>query len=375
MVVMARVLASWWLRTAWVLGAAALLQSQAGAQETLVDGFGSAASNETAAVAASLCDSECFFYPPRCPIYFRADGVMLRRDVHNATDIATLNDTDTLVLSTRDLDMPFKAGPRFLVGHTFGDSPYQVEYSYFWLDNLDVSAAVRDNTANSGGGVGNLFSPFSGFGLTPVTGLDYNNLASIREFSTFQNMELNLRRQLPMPEGRLTTSFLIGARGVGVREQFDYFTRSDLPSVPTTNSVRVRTRNELYGVQIGQLFEFNVDQLWWINTELKGAICNNSAGQNSVYTQSIGGVATTYDGAKSTNGTSFIGDIAVTLVCRPTDHVTARLGYQAIWFTGMAIAAKNLGNEIDILTTGPAQINNRGTVVYHGPHAGLEIAW
>jgi len=333
---------------------------------------------DTAAVnpADSLCDVPCFSAPPRCPLYFQLEAVMLRRDVHGAFDAATLDSTDNLVLSTRDLDMPFNAGPRFLVGHTFDDSPYQIEFSYFWLSDLNESAAVRDHTVNDVGTLGNLFSPFSGFGLDPVEGLDYNYLVSIREFSFMQNMELNLRRQLPMPQERLTTSFLIGARFVGVREQFDYFSQSDAPiGFGATNSVRVRTRNELYGFQIGQLFQFNVDRQWWIDTELKGAICNNAAGQGTEYTQTIAGVPATYTTSQSRNGTSFVGDVALTLVCRPTPHLTTRVGYQATWITGMAIAAKNLNPEVDILIDGPAQLNLRGTVVYHGPHAGIEIAW
>lgn len=345
------------------------------AEEPASDGMEPLAENVRVTPAASLCDDDCFFYPPRCPFYFQADAVMFRRDVHGATDAATLDSTDNLVLSTRDLDMPFNAGPRFLVGHTFEDSAYQVEFSYFWLSDLNESAAVRDNTPNSEGTLGNLFSPFTGFGVTPTPGLDFNNLVSIREFSFMQNMELNLRRQLPMPPGILSTSFFIGARFMGIREQFNYFSQSDAPLPGTTNAVRVRTRNELYGFQIGQLFEFNVDQWWWINTELKGAICNNAAGQQTLYTQAIGGVPAEFTGTRSKDGTSFIGDIAVTLVCRPTAHVTTRLGYQAIWVTGAAIAAKNFNTDVDILANGPAQINLRGNVVYHGPHAGIEIAW
>ena len=202
--------------------------------------------------AASACDDACYFAPPRCPLYFRVDGVMLRRDVHGATDAATLNTVDNLALSTRDFDMPFSAGPRFLVGHTFGESPYQIEFSYFWLSDLNESAAVRDNTLNDEGTLGNLFSPFSGFGRNPVVGLDYNDLVSIREFSFMQNMELNLRRQLPMPQERLTTSFLIGARFVGVRELFGYDSESNSPVGGSANSVRVHARNELYGFQIGR---------------------------------------------------------------------------------------------------------------------------
>ncbi len=347
----------------------------AAAQEPFGQGMEPVTDNVRITPAASACDDDCFFAPPRCPFYFQADAVMLRRDVHGAMDAATLNSTDNVVLSTRDLDMPFSAGPRFLVGHTFGDSVYQVEFSYFWLNDVDEAAAVRDNTPNSQGTQGNLFSPFTGFGATPTVGLDYNNFVSIREFSFMHNMELNLRRQLPMPPGMLSTSFLIGARFMGIRERFSYYSESAAPAPATTNLVRVSTRNELYGFQIGQLFEFNVDRQWWINTELKGAICNNAAGQETLYTQTIGGVATSFTGTRGKDGTSFIGDLAVTLVCRPMPHLTTRIGYQAIWVTGAAIGARNFNPDVNILSNGPAQIDLRGTVVYHGPHAGLELAW
>jgi len=41
----------------------------------------------------------------------------------------------------------------------------------------------------------------------------------------------------------------------------------------------------------------------------------------------------------------------------------------------MAIAARNMNEDAAILAAGPAQLDLRGTVVYHGPHAGLEITW
>jgi hypothetical protein len=331
--------------------------------------------------AASLCDVECFPSPPRCPLYFQVDGVALRRDVHRATDAATLNGADNLVLSTRDLDKPFQAGPRFLVGHTFDDSLYQVEFSYFWLNDWDDSAGVRNSDDNAYTLPGNLFSPFSNFGRdTPIFGFDYNDDVRIHEFSFMQNMELNLVRLLPMPPGRLTASFILGARHMMIRERFDYFSHTNTvdPGVAgdVSNSINTRTRNELYGAQIGGRFEYYVEQKWWINTEIKGAICNNSAGQATDFTQTINGVPSDpFSFSRGQNGTSFIGDLAVTLICRPTPWLTARVGYQAIWVGGLAIAAKNFEPNVDILEFGPAQIHHRGNVVYHGPHAGLEITW
>jgi hypothetical protein len=331
--------------------------------------------------AVSLCDPDVILSVPRCPFYFRIEGLALRRDVHGETNFATINDPDTLMLSTRDLDMPFKAGPRILIGHTFNDSVYQVEFSYFALTNWDDAAAVRDATLNTYGLPGNLFSPFSDFGRnTPIFGFDYNDEVSIHEFSYMQNAELNLIRLLPMPAERLTAAFIIGARHMMIRERFDYFSHTNTvdPGVAgdESNTINVRTRNELYGAQIGGRFEFYCEQKWWINTELKGAICNNSAGQATDFTQTINGVTSgPFSFSRGQNATSFIGDIAVTAVCRPTPWLTARVGYQAIWVTGVAVAAKNFNPNPGILQFGPAQINHSGQVVYHGPHAGLEFTW
>lgn len=287
--------------------------------------------------AVSLCDVDCILSVPRCPFYCRIEGLALRRDVHRATDFATVNDADTLMLSTRDLDKPFKAGPSILLGHTFNDSVYQVEFSYFTLTNWDDAAAVRDATINTYGLPGNLFSPFSDFSRnTPVFGFDYNDEVSIHEFSYMQNGELNLVRLLPMPPERLTAAFIIGARHMMIRERFDYFSHTitvDDTGVPgdISNTVNVRTRNELWGAQIGGRFEFYCEQKWWINTELKGAICNNSAGQTTGFTQTIDQVPSgPFTFARGQNATSFIGDIAVTAICRPTPWLTARVGYQAI---------------------------------------------
>jgi len=43
--------------------------------------------------------------------------------------------------------------------------------------------------------------------------------------------------------------------------------------------------------------------------------------------------------------------------------------------TGVAVAANNFEPDAGILQFGPAQINHRGQVVYHGPYAGLEFRW
>jgi len=302
--------------------------------------------------------------PPRMPWYVRADAVVFTRDANGDVDIASLEIPGNVVLSTRRLDFPFQLGPRILIGRTINEC-YQVEGSYFDLAQWDDAAVVRNSD-------GLLFSPFVDFGGLPSTDFDDNNLISIRSTSYLRNAEINLRRALPMPPGRAAASFLIGMRYMGISEGFEYLSES----AAATNFVRVDTGNELFGAQIGALMEFYKEDCWWINFEIKGAICQNSANQHTTFTHTLAGQASQdFAGAVSKNGTAFVGDLALTVLYRCGEHLAARFGYQAIWVDRLALAADNFSTDVGILIDGPAQLRRDATVVYHGPFAGLELAW
>jgi hypothetical protein len=46
-----------------------------------------------------------------------------------------------------------------------------------------------------------------------------------------------------------------------------------------------------------------------------------------------------------------------------------------MWITGLALASQNLPTDINLLALGPAQVQQCGDVVYHGPHVGFVLAW
>jgi len=297
--------------------------------------------------------------------------------VYGSAGAAALGASGPIVLSTHDLDMPFKAGARFLAGHTFGDSPFQVEFSYFAVESWDSSAEVRDTSSNALGGQGNLFSPFTDFGNPAVDGVDYNNLVSIRETSTLEGGELNLLRELPVPPGRLTAALLIGARQLTIREQFNYSSQAAVPlPLGASNWVITRTRNELWGAQIGGLFRCYIEDRWWLDLSIKGAIFNNAALQQSWY-QNIDSGGATHDYYHERSGctTAYLGDLALTLVYRWSPWLTTRIGYQSMWVEGLALASENFHPPLSILTLGPGQLVNTGKTVYHGIHAGVEFTW
>jgi hypothetical protein len=321
-------------------------------------------------------EDEYFLVPPRLKWYFAADGGGLRRDPTHNFDFASLNTPQNTVLSTRDFNYDFAAAGRFLIGYTINEC-FQIEGVYIGSVAAENSAAVRNTSGNALGGVGNLFSPFSGFGSPAIPGLDYNTLAEIRYKSSFQSGELNIRRKVPMPAERMAVSILFGVRYAGLPEEFDYHTQSLVP-LPggSSNSVHVSTDNQMVGPQIGALFEMYIENRWWINFEMKAALLNNRSQQTTTYVNvdSLGN-SHTFLGNVSEDHTAFLGDLALTFAYRWSPKITTRIGYQAMFLENMALAPNNFQPNVAILTSGPPQLHHGAGTIYHGPFAGIVYGW
>ncbi|MFH1268578.1 MAG: BBP7 family outer membrane beta-barrel protein, partial [Planctomycetota bacterium] len=223
-----------------------------------------------------------------------------------------------------------------------------------------------------------LFSPFSGFGDPAIEDLDYNNLAEIRCTSSLSNIEWNLRRWLPMPYEPLQVSILVGGRYMDIGETFFYSTASEVPDDPTTNTVSTATENTMLGVQIGALFDFHVEPAWRIDCEIKGAAFNNAASQDTVYVHAGdpgSPYAGTHTGRREEQTSAFALDLRLSATLQVTECLAVHGGYNALWVDGLVLASDNLSQDIDILTSGPATLVDKGKTVYHGPHLGLSWIW
>ena len=75
--------------------------------------------------------------------------------------------------------------------------------------------------------------------------------------------------------------------------------------------------------------------------------------------------------------TTMYADIKVMIEWRPTSAITAQIGYQAMWIDQLALAARNFSYDVPTLTDAAAEppINSRGTLIYQGPFAGLQLNW
>ena len=104
-------------------------------------------------------------------------------------------------------------------------------------------------------------------------------------------------------------------------------------------------------MQIGTLDQFVVHNRAWIDIEIKGAILMNDAERswdNAVFA--------------SEDGTSFLGDLSLQFNFQFAPSWTIRAGYNAMWLTGVALAAENHN---------ALCVDHDGDVVYHGPNIGL----
>ncbi len=315
---------------------------------------------------------------PEARWYFGADLIALRRDATEDQLFATQGILGPPALSTDNLDFAYQAGYRLKLGRLLGER-WAIEASYFDLNDWSELAVARDSTLNVNGFAGDLYSPFSDFGASPIADpvVDPNHLVTLRYQSSLDNVELNLRHRLRMPPSRLAVSVLYGFRHNAVRERFGYFTEAIVAGpAAATNDVNVRADNELWGFQIGSLVDLCLEEEHHLEFEIKGAVAHDQALQETVYTHDdgIGGIQTFY-GRRDEQRTSFVGEMRLTLVYQFGPHLSAQVGYQAIAITNIALASRNLQTDIDILRFGPPVLNHGGSVIYHGPLAGLVFVW
>jgi hypothetical protein len=283
------------------------------------------------------------------------------------------------VLGTNDFDNSFEPGFRVTLGRALGDW-YRIEGSYFGMHDWSDQAQVRYREPVDGGVEGNMLSPLSNFGnpggpsgLYTLTedefnaqrGLDFNVNADIRFRSRLDNAELNLRRRVRMAidrQVRAETSCLVGLRYMDIGELFEY--------EDSNHDVSVNTGNSMFGIQIGALSQFLVVDRGWIDFEIKGVMFFNDASnriESSV--QSFPALTTAEE-----HHTAFMGDLSLMFNYQIAPAWTFRLGYNAMWLSGVALASENFLVDVNTLVSGPGALDANGRVVYHGPTIGMVLA-
>ena len=133
----------------------------------------------------------------------------------------------------------------------------------------------------------------------------------------------------------------------------------------------VNTKNYLYGVQLGGVFEVNPSSRWSWTVMVKGAAFLNDA-RSDVFLGDFNNTLVLRDFDKKRWQASFLIEGLGSLTYQLFHHVNIHVGYQAYQVTGLALASKQ--TEKSSATT-QRHINVKGDIVVDGFFAGLTFSF
>jgi hypothetical protein len=331
--------------------------------------------------------------PPPSWLWVQADLAPLFRDTAQDVSYQRVGAPGPVVLGTQTIDLEFQGGLRFLVGGRINDI-YSIETSFTGFQHWEDSDAIRDFSVNNFGGQGNLFSPFANFGdplldldglPIGILGLDFNNFAQVAIDTSYDSVESNFMVEMPRIRN-LDSAVSLGVRYVEIDEAFAYQSASFVPAGGATVGIRNNVDNEMIGVQLGYRARFLIEPRAWLDFDVRGALYQNRVEHVLQYRQTQAGVQVgAFDGADADEQTSYGGDLSLVMHYLVTPNVTVRLGYQAMLFDSVALAAENMvpaGVQVaapaggpNTLVYPPLEIDHTGEVVYHGPVVGVMGMW
>ena len=241
-----------------------------------------------------------------------------------------------------------------------------LEFGYHGLGNWATSKSVESN--------GNLYSVLSNFGTTPFGGFgetDQANLHRLAYSTSFDSVELSLRRRWTGPNCRYQGSFLMGARYIYLLEDFLYHTSSNNGSMDFAAS----TVNSMPGLQVGGDLWIAVAPGLSVGIDGKFGVLYNGTEAKNVYTATsipAPGLVTDDDDGRA----AFMLDAKLLATWKLNENLTFRAGYQWLYLDGVALAAEQFNpNPPFVSPQPPLTVYNSGDVLYQGFTASFEWMW
>ena len=295
-----------------------------------------AANNPAEFVMRNRLDSGCCWTAS-------AEAMIMSRSGGKSSDILVDPVSGAELVNSNGFSFPWAAGERVGIVAEDAICCCDVEASYFGMDEWSTSQSVvaSDNGAEL------LFFNNPGLATFVLPG----QVVNFSYISRLHSAEINLRH--PVWE-RL--SVLMGFRYLDLHEDL----KSTIDGAPVLD---VNVDNHLYGGQIG----LNVAFINCCNCSIEGVVKAGVYGNSSDLAMSIPDLNL----GLLTSHTAVQGEVGLTAIFQLTDHLSARLGYQAMWLDGIAIASDQVEN-VDPSNPKPYM---GGTLFYHGATAGFEYAF
>jgi hypothetical protein len=316
--------------------------------------------------------------------YVEGEGLLWRRNTtRRAVGFVDVNnnlvyDQADLTIETRMLHFDFEPGVRITVGCPV-DGGWGVDASFMALSRSSNSQTINATTTT--GLTGNIFSLFQFETPTPIIGtfvfpFDFATSYRLDASSHLFGGEINAHCSTPCSVGMVTVlagfryihfkdNFLLtanGANGNDVEVQF-----------PVTGTYDVHATNNLFGAQVGAIFDANLAEGLRLGLSTKFGMFDNFArqGQEISNITIAGGAPFGIAGTAEVDRFAAVLEFGVFLHWWATPNIGVNIGYQGMFITDVALAPKQLSFNLD-----PAAhniIDTSGEVFYHGVSAGIEI--
>jgi hypothetical protein len=271
-----------------------------------------------------------------------ADALIMTRSGGKTSSLLLNAGTGGELFNAKDFIFPWSVGPRVSVVAEDILCGCDVEASYFGMDGWSAEKSVIAPAAGA---------QFMVFGQSAAT-IPAGSSINYYYVSRLHNAEINVRHQIWE-----CLDFLMGFRYVELHEVL-------ASTVNTTDYLNDNVDNHLYGGQIGMNAQFVCTDRISIEGVLKAGVF----GENSDITMQVLNRSLL---SGQVDHTAALGEVGLIGIFQITDRLSARLGYQAMWLDGIAIA----GDQVENLNPSNPKPYMGGTLFYHGAMAGFEFVF
>lgn len=289
---------------------------------------------------------------------------MRRSEIHNHTLVKNSDKPHnpchpcegTEVMDNKDLVNEMGFEPGFRVGGIYTESPQMsIEANFLYLQPWHGEKTVKGNQS--------LKFPFSHNDYTH----DYIQASEARGCYEmhFWDLELNYWRHFtPRYVDYFSLSGIAGLRYFHWNEEF----KLAMTRPKDTSDYKIDTKNDLFGAQLGLNFQMNpMRWLSWEFTAKVGGMANRAKQKTLLRDYNNTLQLRNFERQKWEVGV--FADVAALVGFQFKKHLNLHLGYQVLFFSGLALAPEQINKSGDPDVKKEVHVN--GAAIIHGLFAGL----
>ena len=276
---------------------------------------------------------------------------------------------ETIVLNTEDIGFRYEPGLRLTLGRWL-DACTSIEAQYLGLHDWEGTASSPFSAAGD-------IDPFWGNDLEDIDTRNFQDAFQheIRYESNLHSFEINRRRWNGMDSSRF-----VGVRYVQVSEEFELLSFDSDPSgiinPEDFGLYDIDTMNHLIGVHVGGMRQTGGDR-FKVGIRGKAGLFLNFLSQESHLLDFNAGntppARTDLETRESDVALATVVELGAYGLYRVSDRCWIRAGYDLLFISGLALASEQL--DIPQWENSRSSLSDNGSVIYHGPSAGLMFNW